>query len=198
MGRERETEREEKKGQRHRNTLSQNSGWSNPEKASKITVCVWSLTVSENGNNGYINLRGVQGVRVAMGRDATVRDDVLRERGRSPMSTLFCEPLLAFLDVLIQQECHVADDECEHDLREELRSAPELCLGRHPVLSRESRIQRRDRLAADSLSMLIQYLGLIKKLCQSLNVDGRRIQATDFINETRCSRGKETRTSCHS
>ena len=41
-----------------------------------------------------------------------------RGRKRSPKG-LLSEPLLAFLDVLVEEEGHVADDEREDDLCEE-------------------------------------------------------------------------------
>lgn len=41
---------------------------------------------------------------------------------------LLCEPFLAFLDVLVEQQRQVADDEGEDDFREELGGASEFGL----------------------------------------------------------------------
>jgi len=49
---------------------------------------------------------------------------------RNTMTVLFCQPLLAFLDILVEKQRHVPNYESENDLREEFGGMLQLRLQR--------------------------------------------------------------------
>lgn len=59
---------------------------------------------------------------------------------------LLRQPLLALLGVLVKEERQVADDEGEHDAREELGYVLQLGLQRVPRVHRDHGVRRCDRL----------------------------------------------------
>ena len=74
------------------------------------------------------------------------------------LSAAVFEPLLAALDILVEQLREVADDEGEDDRGEELGASFEFRLYACTHVDGEGRVCRRDRVRLDRLRVLVQEL----------------------------------------
>ena len=89
------------------------------------------------------------------------------------------EPLLTLLHVLVEKERHVADDEREHDLREELGCVSQLHVERGAHVHRERSVERGHALWRRGLGVLVEDLDRLEELRDALHVQCGRVQAAD-------------------
>ena len=120
-----------------------------------------------------MNDAGREERRVARGVPGVVRPGQLCTISRSPKS--FLEPLLAALDILVQQLREIADDEGEDDRGEELGAPLEFRLYTCTHVNGEGRVCRRDWVRLDRLRVLVQELHVQEQLAQALHIGCRGV-----------------------